>query len=52
MHKNYDKYVNIERIYSELGVKGSQLKQSRGKIGKNNRRIRSSFRHTYNHVNI
>jgi hypothetical protein len=52
MHKNYDKYVNIERIYSELGVKGSQLKQSTGKVGKNSHRIRSSLRHTYNHVNI
>ncbi len=52
MHKNYDKYVNIERIYSELVVKGSQLKQSRGKVGKNNPRIRSSLRYTYNHVNI
>ena len=23
MHKNYDKYVNLERMYSELGTKGS-----------------------------
>ena len=52
MHKNYDKYVNIERIYSELGVKGPSLKQSRHKGGKNNRRIRSSLRHTYTYVNI
>ena len=26
MHKNYDKYANISRIYSELGSKGSVFK--------------------------
>ena len=29
MNKNYDKYVNIERIYSELGSNGSRLKKKR-----------------------
>jgi len=43
MHKNYDKYVNLERMYSELGTKGSvfvkkSIKKREG--GRKSRRTR------------
>jgi hypothetical protein len=40
MNKNYDKYVNIERMYGELGSNGSRLKKKSHKGGKKSRRIR------------
>ena len=55
MHKNYDKYVNIERIYTELGQQGNIFKSRKNlskKGGKNNRRIRSSLRRIYNYFHI
>jgi hypothetical protein len=39
MNKNYDKYVNIERMYSELGSNGSRLKKKSHKGGKKSRSI-------------
>jgi hypothetical protein len=33
MHKNYDKHVNIDRIYRELGSNGSSLKKKRSHKG-------------------
>ena len=44
MNKNYDKYVNIERMYGELGSNGSRLKKNSHKGGgKKSRRIRRHY---------
>ncbi len=53
LNKNYDKHVNIERIYSELGANGSRLKK-KSHMGGTNKRNRCSYRRrpTYNYVNI
>jgi hypothetical protein len=40
LNKNYDKYVNIERIYSELGSNGSRLKKRNHPGGKKKYRTR------------
>ena len=39
MNKNYDMYINIERIYSELGSNGSRLKKRSHNCGNKNRHI-------------
>ena len=43
MNKNYDKYVNIERMYGELGSNGRHLKKKSHKGGKKNLRIRRRY---------
>lgn len=45
MHKNYDKYVNLERMYSELGTKGSvfvkkSIKRDGGRKSRRTQRAR------------
>ena len=53
MHKHYDKHVNISRLYSELGPKGSIFKKNlKSKKNKSGGRKYLSFRSCHNTINI